>query len=1472
MEHRSVPEHGAFLPFPCIYSCRSRILRPMRLLLVLFPFFLATTTFASLEAYDAVIISDQVDSGLMTVTSLTSAVSFDGSAGVPFNFGVSSGAVSMEFILDGDPVGGGLNAYLAVGANSVSSLRYEQWRDTGQMGFTQSGLLDYVFNPQVLSPTGTTHVAYLWDPSGYMRLYLNGALAGEALGVTTAFAMPTGAGRLGAVFGDGQTMLGTIHRITVYDELVSEEDVLRHADAFNGVKHPPEIRSFTADPEAFLAPGSSTIRWQIAGSEGVSLNGLEVTALTNSVVSPLVTTLYELVATNEDGAVTGQVTVTVNPAPVIDSFTFDRGYVVAGESATLSWTTRFGSDWAILELPGDANGLTTNGIGQIRFVPTVSQDVTLRVTNAFGTTTASVPIIVATPASHVVISECMADNESSLADEDGAFSDWIELFNPTPFPVNLGGYHLTDDATDLVKWVIPSIELAAGQRVVLFASGKNPPRLDHAPFRLNNEGEFLALVAPDGTSIVHAYHPFPAQRNDISYGLLGGDPSLLVYMGNPTPGGENDPSPPLPYPVEFSRTSLLFAQALPLVLSSADPGAAIYYTTDGSLPDTVNGTLYTNGLVLTQSTYLRAVSVLNGPSSVVTGHQYVRLAAELESYASSLPIMVIDNLGSGIIPAKAWSGNGAGVQQVARQSAMWATFERDSVTGTSSLLSEPDMASRIGIRGRGSFSSTWRQKPYSVEAWDEQAGERKVQVLGMPAHSDWILYYPDIDANKDPTMMYNTFMYELARSIGHDAVRFRFVEAFINEDGGDLSLADRRGVYVVLEKVSRGDQRLDFEPMSADGTTGGWLLDLNRTDAIPVGGFPTVNGSTSPQYFHTPGPNGVVETAPNAPGGGDDIPRQVNGFLNMAHPSGYTINTAQRSAIEQWFVDFEALLYDDNRWLNPTNHYSQYIDTRDFVEYFIFNNLSMNGDGMLISMFPWKSSKDGKLRMGPPWDYNWSSYDGSPTETLWNRADRLWYGRLFTDPDFMQEYIDRWFELRDSAMSNDAMDTIIDGQAGEIGAVRAIAQGVPDGNDWTNRVTTFKTWLGDRAVWLDGQYTPRPVFGVPGGEVPVGFDVTIAANGGAIYYTLDGSDPRASGGGLSPNAQAYSLGVDLQESTFITARTQVGNTWSAPSDAYYFVQTVPADPTHLVVSELHYRPADVTTNEMAAGYANRDVFEFLELLNTSETNLNLSAVNFFRSNDEGIAFDFASSPIRDLGPGERVLLVSNRDAFAQRYGTNMLSRLAGEYQGNLSNDGELLMLRSGTNEVIHAFTYNDQPPWPQAANGAGFSLVLIDPTRTPVPDHNNPLNWRGSLAPGGTPGSADALDYTSWKSVHAVPLAEPVLDIDLDGRVNLIEYLQDTDPHTPDAVKGFVAAIEPVDVLGVVDEYFTFRVLRKVDADDLEVTVELSDDLDLWLSDETVFLERDRMGVSPVEWLIFRSRTPAVYYSVKYARLRVGAR
>jgi len=127
----------------------------------------------------------------------------------------------------------------------------------------------------------------------------------------------------------------------------------------------------------------------------------------------------------------------------------------------------------------------------------------------------------------LLISEFMALNGETLPDGNGDYPDWIEIYNASEAPVNLAGWHLTDQDDDPTRWTFPPRTLDPGDYLVVFASGQaiddyvDPQGNLHTNFELDGNGEYLALVMPDGT-IAHEYAPrFPPQISDVSYGVPG---------------------------------------------------------------------------------------------------------------------------------------------------------------------------------------------------------------------------------------------------------------------------------------------------------------------------------------------------------------------------------------------------------------------------------------------------------------------------------------------------------------------------------------------------------------------------------------------------------------------------------------------------------------------------------------------------------------------------------------------------------------------------------------------------------------------------------------------------------------------------------------------------------------------------------------------------------------------------------------
>jgi hypothetical protein len=130
---------------------------------------------------------------------------------------------------------------------------------------------------------------------------------------------------------------------------------------------------------------------------------------------------------------------------------------------------------------------------------------------------------------NVVISEFMAINSSGLGgttDSFGNKSDWIEIHNNGVSPVDLAGWKLADGSG---TWTFPSEPtwinsvLAANSYLTVYASGEDTVTLGgtqlHTNFKLSSDGEYLALLRPDG-SVANEYAPqYPAQLSDVSYGI-----------------------------------------------------------------------------------------------------------------------------------------------------------------------------------------------------------------------------------------------------------------------------------------------------------------------------------------------------------------------------------------------------------------------------------------------------------------------------------------------------------------------------------------------------------------------------------------------------------------------------------------------------------------------------------------------------------------------------------------------------------------------------------------------------------------------------------------------------------------------------------------------------------------------------------------------------------------------------------------
>lgn len=147
----------------------------------------------------------------------------------------------------------------------------------------------------------------------------------------------------------------------------------------------------------------------------------------------------------------------------------------------------------------------------------------------------------------LAVTEVMSDNATTLLDEDGDPSDWIELTNLSASPVDLGGWRLADGSGQ-PPWIFPTTLLRAGERRVIFASGKDRATSGaplHTDFRLSSDGERLSLIRPDGLTVEWSAQ-LPDLEDDVSWGaglpegevlIAAGDPAAWLVPEGPPPEG-----------------------------------------------------------------------------------------------------------------------------------------------------------------------------------------------------------------------------------------------------------------------------------------------------------------------------------------------------------------------------------------------------------------------------------------------------------------------------------------------------------------------------------------------------------------------------------------------------------------------------------------------------------------------------------------------------------------------------------------------------------------------------------------------------------------------------------------------------------------------------------------------------------------------------------------------------------------------
>jgi hypothetical protein len=793
-----------------------------------------------------------------------------------------------------------------------------------------------------------------------------------------------------------------------------------------------------------------------------------------------------------------------------------------------------------------------------------------------------------------VITEFMADNGGSLKLADGTEPDWIEIHNPGASPVDLAGWHLTDQAENLTRWTFPpGVQLAPGAYLVVYASGED--RLDaegghHTNFALLAAGEYLALVRPDGT-IHQEFAPlFPPQKSDFSYGR-GSDGQSYGYLASPTPGAANGSVyQGFVDDATFSHTRGFHEESFQLQVTTATPGATLVYSTDGSTPGP-------------GSPRISAPDPLTPPvlALAITSTTIVRAFAEKDGFISSKhethSYLFLDQVIAN--PAMATS---------ITQDARWGPQMRDALLEipsislvtqqeipTEPIASPPEIPVSIEMifpDGRPGF-----QMEAGVERFGGQYSNYEKSALRVsfkaiygPRRLKFDLF-SDTPYGGDTAV--ESFDQILLRNGSHDSL---FAPQYSHSRGVYF-----RNRYFFDRQIEMGhlSMRGKFVHVYLNGTYYGHFHLMER---------PTADFMADYQ------------------GGGEEDYDIIKGR------SGISVAEGDATAWDHLVSN-----------INDYQIVQDYMDIDNYIDYMLLNFYGGNdhdwypehnwiagrkrAPGSKFQFFMWDN--DFLIRRGG------NSTTGSTANTIDNGGPANLLPALIQNQEFKLRMADR------------AQKHFFNGGVLTTGRVQAditeLAQRIsrtliPETARWgattdvlytPDSFQTYVNWIVDiNAVSRTGVVIDQmkaagifpqvaaPVFSQHGGITTPGYELHITGGNIAIYYTTDGSDPRLPGGAINPSATLVggNPAITLTTTTTIRARGLDGNDWSALNEAAFLIDP-PASSENLVVSEIHYHPSD----------AQGALAEYIELLNISNQTVSLAASHSPKGSD----FHLAKAPSWD---------------------------------------------------------------------------------------------------------------------------------------------------------------------------------------------------------------------------------------------------
>jgi hypothetical protein len=874
---------------------------------------------------------------------------------------------------------------------------------------------------------------------------------------------------------------------------------------------------------------------------------------------------------------------------------------------------------------------------------------------------------------------------------------------------------------------------------VVFASGKDRRPTNgsalHTSFKLNDDGEFLGLFSGDvPRELLSSIADFPPQRPDISYGVDA--TGTWSHLSPPTPGSTNDTSERLAGILPAPRASVargFYSQPIVVELLASDPLATIWYTLDGREPGPGSGQRYTSALEFAGTP----------DQAVVTLRASLRRNGFVASRTRTWTYLFVEHvLSQPSNPAgfsRSW-GSAPGVDYGMDTRVTGDLSYHDDILDTlvdlptlSIVMDEDDLFGSSGIYSNPTSDGVAWERPASVEliypdgkdGFDIDCGIRihggaSRQPIHSPKHSLRLLFKGAYGATKLRFPLFEDSVVDMFDTV---VLRSNFNNSWISRRVGQRARGQLHRDQWFRDKQAE---------MSGDSSHGGFMhVYLN---GLYWGVYNPCERPSAPFAYQHYGGEREDWDALNSGVVVDGDRRAWSTMFSIA-----------RSGISS-LADLDAL--------------GEYLDLAHFSDYMLLNFFGGNTDWPGHNWYAVRRRRDGDGFRFISWDAERSLEDVNQNRlgvsgsnnpaALWaalrqnaefrllfaDRAHKHLFGTgALTIQSAFGRYNERAVNLFDavaaeSARWGDYRETVHRYLEPPYPLYTRDEQWTTEYFRLTNdyfplRTARFVTQLRNAAFYPG---VAPPGFSRAPGQVVAGTRVTLTGIAAVetVFFTTDGTDPRVRGSGdPSPTAIEYEGPFTIDSFTHLKLRARDGATWSVLAEAAFYPQ--PND-SPLVISEVLYSPSG------------DDDLEFVELVNRGQIAISLAGVSLA----SGVRFRFGEQD--SIGPGEHIVVVADRVAFATRYPD---VAIAGEFAGSLDNGGERVRLVrrvSGASETIVSVAYDDDGFWPLGPDGFGFSLVLSDPELDP----DDPRAWRTSADVGGSPGRADPDVSRGGVRIHEV--------------------------------------------------------------------------------------------------------------------------